>query len=405
MAHAKLLSFRAQRGISPCRTSNGHGEIPRLAALARNDNASLRAGNFWLTTVLLAGAAALLLAVAAPALAWGDKGHVLITEEAVQRLPEPLRGLFQDGGNLPVLKEKSLAPDRRVKALEEELKEGKIQQPAYQAERSKHFFDIDAITTEPYPFKDFPRDRAAAREKFGAEAFMKFGSVPWVAADASAALTEALTKGRPDAIFDAAGDLSHFAADLHQPFHVAKNYNGRDTGNDNIHGRLEIGLLNRYLDFYAAEIRKDRRDVVYIEDVQGSLFDWLIEAHSRAATILDADTAARKRTGYVSPQSRDEADKELDDVASERLKPYYAAFKAELESRGSPEVLALRDSAAHIAQLYYSAWVRAGKPLSLTPPPVVAEKQPEPPGIPLWLIGVAMALLFFLFLPRRTPKV
>jgi sugar lactone lactonase YvrE len=37
--HTLSLSFRAQRGISPCegRNGNGHGEIPRLASLARND--------------------------------------------------------------------------------------------------------------------------------------------------------------------------------------------------------------------------------------------------------------------------------------------------------------------------------------------------------------------------------
>jgi len=352
------------------------------------------------------GAAWLLLAAARPALAWGDKAHLLITDEAVQRLPQPLRALFAPDGNLRLLRDKSLAADRRAAALKEKANEGKAQADAWQADRSRHFFDIDdeALGGMPYPFKDFPRQRAAAEKQFGAAAFAKCGSAPWVAADAYAALAEALEKGRNDAFFDAAGDLAHFAADIHQPFHVTKNYNGKDTGNGGIHEMLEIGLVNRYPDFYAAEVQKARHEVIYIDNVQDPLFDWLIEAYGRVDPILAADAAARKKTGYVPPEKKEDYDNELDDVNSQRAKPYYAALKAELEARGSPEALAMRDSAAHLAQLFYSAWVRAGKPLSLTPPPAAAEKPADTQGFPFWLIGLGLAMLVFLFLPRRAPK-
>jgi len=348
-------------------------------------------------------AGSLLLAAARPALAWGDKGHLLITEEAVQRLPQPLRGMLVDGGNLRVLKDRSLAPDRRVAALKESVKAGKAKDDELQAERTKHFFDIDAITTEPPPFKDFPRDRAAAEKKFGAAALEKFGSVPWVAADAFASLVAALKNGRTDAIFDAAGDLSHFTADLHQPLHITKNYNGQLTGNAGIHEMLEIGLVNRYLDFYAAEARKDRQELIYMDNVQDPIFDWLVEAHGRVAPILEADTAARKKTGYAPPEKKEDYEKELDDLGSARAKPYYAAFKAELEARGSPEAAAMRDSAAHLARLYYSAWVQAGKPLSLAAPAPV-EKAAEKQEFPLWLMVLALMMLAMLFIPRRAPR-
>ena len=98
----------------------------------------------------------------------------------------------------------------------------------------------------------------------------------------------------------------------------------------------------------------------------------------------------------------EEADKELDDVNSARAKPYYAAFKSELESRGQPEAAALRDAADHVAQLFYTAWVRAGKPAGLTAPPTAAAAA-APPTIAYWWLVVPTVVLTLLSLFRRRP--
>ena len=338
-------------------------------------------------------AALLLLAVAAPpALAWDDDTHEMIAAEAVARLPEPLRGLFS-GDALKRLQDASIAPDARTAKLKEE------KSPLYQAERVKHFFDIDAITAEPYPFKDFPHDRKAAEAKFGAKAFEEHGTVPWTTADALAALADTMKRGDTDVIFTAAGDLAHFAADLHMPLHVTKNYNGQFTGNKGIHKMLEVGLVKRYPAFYAEEVKKDQTEPAYLADPQDRLFDWLIAANARVAPILAADTAARQATGYVPPSDAADFDKEADDVSSERAKPYYAALKRELESRGSPEAAAMRDAAAHLADLFYTAWTNAGKPLSLAPAPAPAEKETSW----VWLMPMVAALVILFLLPRRRP--
>ena len=196
----------------------------------------------------------------------------MIAAEAVARLPEPLRGIFS-GDALKRLQAAAIAPDARVAKLKEE------KSPLYQAERVKHFFDIDAITPSPYPFKDFPHDRKAAEAKFGAKAFEEHGTVPWAAADALAALSDALKRGDTDAIFTAAGDLAHFAADLHMPLHVTKNYNGQLTGNKGIHKMLEVGLAKRYAAFYAEEVAKGRAEPAYLADPQDRLFDWIIATY------------------------------------------------------------------------------------------------------------------------------
>ena len=92
-----------------------------------------------------------------------------------------------------------------------------------------------------------------------------------------------MKRGDADAIFTAAGDLAHFAADLHMPLHVTKNYNGQLTGNKGIHKMLEVGLAKRYASFYAEEVAKDRTEPAYLADPQDRLFDWLIAAAPRCA--------------------------------------------------------------------------------------------------------------------------
>jgi len=337
------------------------------------------------------GLAAAVLAAAllvSPALGWSDRGHHLITEEAVGRLPEPLRGLLAAGTALERLKQASAAPDTWRKR----------ESPHYRPdEKPRHFFDIDAMTDESYPFAGFPRDRADAEKRFGPQVFQEHGSAPWAAADALGRLTDAMATGRTADIFHDAGEMAHYAADLHMPFHTTKNYDGKLTGNHGIHKTLEIGLVHRRLDFYKAEMAKARREVTFVDDARDRLFDWLIEAHSRVKPILEADTAARREAKYNPAQHPEDAD----DLASARARPYYDALKRELAARGSPEAVAMRDAAAHLADLLYTAWVRAGKPLTLSAAPLAAPRKQS--RVEYLLIGAAVVIFLLMLLPRRRP--
>ncbi|MBL7141110.1 MAG: hypothetical protein ISS74_09405 [Planctomycetes bacterium] len=335
--------------------------------------------------------AALLAVLAAwparTARAWSDTGHDLITEEAVQRLPQPLRSLFADPPSLNRLKAASIAADGRTDA----------QSPHYSpAEKPRHFFDIDAVADEPPPFATFPRDRAEAERQFGAETFEKTGTAPWAAGEALDRLVDALRDGRTGEVFAAAGDLAHYATDLHMPLHTTKNWDGQLTGNHGIHKALEVGLVNRRLDACRAEVQSDRRVVHYLADPTDHLFDWLIAAHARVEPILEADTAARQATRYNPAQHPED----LDQVDSAQARPYYKALAEELAKRGSPEAAALREASAHLADLLYTAWVRAGKPVTLQAAAQAADAEPTPP---YWLIALAVGLLLLLVWPRRRP--
>ncbi len=341
-------------------------------------------------------AAVLLLAVlAAPSFGWSRTSHFLITEEAVERLPEPLRGWFAAPAALARLKQASAAPDDWSRNGSEHYRPDPVR--VRMDERPRHFLNIDALTDEPYPFKNFPRDRAKAEERFGAEALATHGSVPWAAADALSRLTGALTAGRTPAVFCEAGALAHYAADLHQPLHTTANYDGRQSGNHGIHKALEVGLLARFEDFYAGQLRRRRRQETFLDDPTDALFDWLIAAHARVDPILEADSIARHRTRYNPAQHPEDAG----DVTSKRARPYYESLRQELKRRGSPEAAAMRDAAAHLADLLYTAWVRAGKPPQHAPSP---EPQDERQPVTQYLIiGAAVAMLLSLLWPRRRP--
>jgi hypothetical protein len=371
-------------GLAPCRARGRRGPSQGRAAGA----------------LLLLAVVATNLFPAREARAWSDLGHYLITREAVERLPEPLKTLLSEGGNLERLQEDSIAPDQWRREEKDRERQAQDRGEHYTAaEKSRHFFDIDQIAGKAgleYPFDAFPRGRDAAIALVGRETLDAYGWEPWAAADALEAFADAFAQGRPDEAFRQAGALAHYAADLHMPFHTTRNFDGQETGNEGIHFAVEIGLVKRNESFFAAEIAKGRGVVVYVEDPEAALFAWLIAANGRVAPILEADSAARRATGYNPGLPENKAD--LDDLQSERAGPYYRALKQELDARGNPVAASMRDASADVARLLYTAWVRAGKPLSLHPS---AERRETVSSFPLEYTLLAGLALLILFWPRR----
>ncbi len=75
------------------------------------------------------------------------------------------------------------------------------------------------------------------------------------------------------------------------------------------------------------------------------------------------------------------------------------AWAAEASERPeeAPSAGVLRGAAARAADLLYTAWVRAGKPVTLVPPP----EAPAQPVLPYLLVGVVLGLGLIAFWPRR----
>jgi hypothetical protein len=297
--------------------------------------------------------------------AWGEAARNLILDETVARLPEPLRGLFA-------------TPDRRRRLRE-----------AVAA-------DAAAGASNRAPADSTPdRERGEWAGDTGGQAA---GGTRREAADALDALTTALAGEGPDAVFAAAARLARSAVGLHMPFHTAENADGAQTGNHGVAGAVGVGLIARYEDAYTETVRQNRRPVRYLSEPKDRLTAWAASAHERIAPILEADTVARNEATYNPAQHPED----LENLDAAAARPYYEALKRELGKRGAPEAAALRDAAAHLADLLYTAWVQAGKPLSLR----AAAAETDEPGdatSPYWLLVLAVGVLAILLWPRRKP--
>ena len=178
----------------------------------------------------------LVLLLAAPALAWGPRGHEAIVQYAIWNLPEgELKALLASWEEK--LREASLGPDRRRN------------EPG---EAHRHFFEVEAYGGWPLP--DFPLSLNEARERFGEEVLERSGVLPWAVEESYHALVAAFKRGETAEIVRAAGDLAHYVGDLHQPLHLSRDYDGQSWLNGGIHVLFENTLIEAYFD-EAAEYR------------------------------------------------------------------------------------------------------------------------------------------------------
>jgi hypothetical protein len=173
---------------------------------------------------------------------------------------------------------------------------------------------------------------------------------------------------------------------------------------------LAAGSADETEGFYRQAVREGRGVMQYLVDVDGPVMGWIIEANGRAPAVLAAEMAARRATRFdpsqdaganVDPDTGRKLPGHLDRVDHPEAAAYYARLKEELEARGSPEAAALRDAAEHTAWLLYKAWVDAGKPLALQPPPEEPEAAPD--LTTFYLVLVAAAVLAILVRLRRAP--
>lgn len=135
-----------------------------------------------------------------------------------------------------------------------------------------------------------------------------------------------------------ASDLGHYIADAHMPLHITRNYNGQYSGNYNIHWRYEAEMVDLFLE----EIDYTGDDISLITDVNGYVFSYLYSNYSYVDSVLASDDYARATAGNTtSPEYR----------------------QALWENSKSYTVPLFRRASHALAELIYSAWTEAGKPL------------------------------------------
>ena len=106
----------------------------------------------------------LIVAVPAPAHAWGSEAHKFIMDRAIALLPPELRSMFE--ANRAMVVERSIDPDTWRTA-------------GFGEEPPNHFLDIDWEGYGKYPFAGLPRNYDEAVAKFGKDRVTQNGTLPW----------------------------------------------------------------------------------------------------------------------------------------------------------------------------------------------------------------------------------
>jgi hypothetical protein len=271
-----------------------------------------------------------MLALPAPAHAWGLEAHKFIMDRAIALLPPELRPLFEK--HRAEVVERAIDPDIWIIA-------------GWEEERPRHFVDMDSPGFGQYPFTELPRDYTAALAKFGAAKMRDAGTLPWTTEEMYGSLRRAFEayprRGNfgPNAHLDVilfSAWLAHYTSDAHVPLHGVANYDGQLTQQWGVHTRWEAGLFERYRD----RLTVAPKAIAPIKDPRAFVFDALLQDTQLAPVLLKSD-----RDAIGNREVYDDA--------------YYEAFFA---SNRTVMERRLNDSISAVAAMITGAWEAAGKP-------------------------------------------
>ena len=262
--------------------------------------------------------------------AWGYDGHRRINYIASRQINGPF-GQFLKQNSEP-LKWYAVSPDYNKKIDKEEF--------------HKHFIDSDFY--DDYPFDNIPKNYSTLVSKYGEDNIKKYGIAPWTIKETSDRIIDLLKRNQFEEAVYNMGVLGHYISDLHMPLHTVINYDGQFSGNEGIHKRWELHLVNKYI--------KNIKPVGEIETVEDPwTFSMKIVKESFKAhhLILEADTKARK----LLTKEQAEKLKSYETLSFE--KPYLDVLFAETGDL-------LRDrlgrAVIRLASIWKYCWEEAGKP-------------------------------------------
>jgi hypothetical protein len=267
-----------------------------------------------LTALLLAG----LVAVPPGASGWGANAIRLITNKAVDTLPDEIRPFFEANRNFLV--QHSADPlDALAKSP---------------GDRANHFIHLDHYG--PFPFAALPRDYKAAVSKYTKRSLEADGLLPWEIGLYSARLTEAFRSHNWDGVRVVAATLSYYVAQAHDPFHTTINEDGKLSGQPRVNQRFDTSLVDRYSLFFFVH----PNEAAFIQDPTDRAFEICLSSHSWLESILLADRRSRLR---------------LADYTDE----YYDRFYGQA---GAVLVRQISDGATDVGSYWMTAWTNAGRP-------------------------------------------
>ena len=251
---------------------------------------------------------------------WGDKGHKLIANKAVELLKEKIKNIeqYQD-----YITEHSVDPDTRKS-------QDKTEGP-------KHYIDIDF-------YKEFLegrmiQDKDQLISLYSDSVVTKMGLLPWATLETLKNLTKAFKEKNRDKVLIYTSDMAHYVGDAHQPMHTILNYDGQFTNQKGVHARYEIYMVNKYIDELSDGIKG--LEVAYVKEPLDYIFNYISDSNSLSEVLFAADKFAASKAGSM------ESDEYL------RLLWFKTKYITGIQ---------FEEAYNSLASLIYTAWVDAGEP-------------------------------------------
>jgi hypothetical protein len=248
---------------------------------------------------------------------WGDNADRLVTNKAVDTLPDEMLPFFQ--ANRQFLVQHVTQDDPSPKSA---------------TEHHTDFIQLDHYG--PFPFTALPRDYNAAISKFNRKTLELYGLLPWEIGFYSKKLTDAFRERNWGDVKITAAILAHYVNAAHDPFNVTINSEGKLSLQPGVNGRFATGLVDRYQLFFF--VKADQ--AVFIHDPTDHAFDTCLTAHSWLENVLLADRRAHDSTGGYKEE-------------------YYDRFYSQA---GAVLVRQLSDASTDVGSYWMTAWINAGRP-------------------------------------------
>ncbi len=250
---------------------------------------------------------------------WGEKGHKIISGATPQFFRARLKKLviWQE----MLIAHSSDADNRRRLDPTEGI---------------KHYIDID-------DYEDFNREhriiegKQAALGKYGMDFFRKNGTLPWVTDSTYHALVHQFRAKKWKLAVLTAADLGHYVGDGHMPLHLTINYDGKLTGQADIHARYESKMIYKYSD----SISVKRSRIHKVKNINRYIFAYIYENYQYKDSLLEADKIAFEKAGN-----------QYNDLYYQLLWNQTKVFTCRM----------ITESSKSSALLIKSAWIEAGRP-------------------------------------------
>jgi hypothetical protein len=247
---------------------------------------------------------------------WGQSADRLITNKAVDSLPDEMRVFFESNREFLV---------QHVTDPESEDKN---------PDQFNSFIRLDHYGQ--FPFSALPRSYQAAVSKFTRRTVEMYGLLPWQIGIYSKKLTDALQARNWSDARLAAAVLAYYVAAAHDPFNTTMNHDGSVSEQPGVNSRFNTSLVDRYQLFLFIK----PNEAAFVHDPTDYAFNMALNSHAWLENVLLADRRAHEGLGNYGDA-------------------FYDRFYAQA---GAVLIRQFSDASTDVGSYWMTAWINAGRP-------------------------------------------